>query len=371
MGFRTPLCRVETGATERDHLDEVLTSGEVSHGRFNHLLSQRLSRLVGAPEVCLTSSGYAALHAALSCMGVTGEVIVPSFTFVATVNAVHLVGATPVFADVDPVTRNMTVRTIRAVATPRTRAIVLVHFAGQLCDMDPIMAFARERGIPVVEDCAQALGATYQGRPAGSFGVGCFSFFATKSMTTGEGGCVTTSDAELAGRIRRFIGHGVERDPQVPWRRDCVRPGMNFRMSNLAAAVGVAQFDRLDQFVLARTRVAARYDARLAGVPGVEVPVVLPGNRHCYQMYTICVPPRLRDALVRTLRDGGIEASVHFDPPVHRQSWYRQTAGEPDLPGTDQLAATIVSLPMFSAMRDEDVDDVSDAVARFIRVREG
>lgn len=366
MGFRIPLCRIETGTAERDYLDEVLASGTVSRGKFNDLLSQRLSRQTGQSEVCLTSSGYAALHAALHCLGVTGEVIVPSFTFAATVNAVHLVGATPVFADIDPATRNMTMRTIRAVATPRTRAIMLVHFAGQMCDMDAIMAFAQERDIPVIEDAAQALGASYKGRPAGSFGVGCFSFFATKTMTTGEGGCVTTSDEYLAEQIRRFIGHGIEGDAEVPWRRNCVSPGMNFRMSNLAAAVGVAQIDRLRRLMLARTRVAGLYDSRLAEVPGVNLPVVLPGNEHCFQMYTICVPPNLRDALVRTLRDGGIEASVHFDPPVHRHSWYGRHADDLDLAGTEYLAERIVTLPIFGGMKDAEVDDVSEAVARFM-----
>lgn len=366
MGFRIPLCRIETGAAEREYLDEVLAAGTVSHGRFNDLLSQRLSLQTGQRAVCLTSSGYAALHATLHCMDVTGEVIVPSFTFAATVNAVHLAGATPVFADVDPSTRNMTVHTIRAVVTPRTQAIMLVHLAGQMCDMDAIMAFARDRGIPVIEDCAQALGASYKGRPAGSFGAGCFSFFATKTMTTGEGGCVATSDEDLARRIRRFISHGIERDPEVPWRRNCVSPGMNFRMSNLAAAVGVAQIDRLRGLMLARTRVAARYDSRLSEVPGVEVPAVLPGNEHCMQMYTICVPSDLRDGLVRALRDGGIEASVHFDPPVHRQSWYRRAAGELDLPGTEYLAARIVSLPIFGGMKDAEVDEVSETVARYL-----
>lgn len=379
MGFRIPLCRIETGRAERDYLDEVLASGSVSHGKYNDLLSQRLARQTGQGAVCLTSSCYAALHAVLHCLSVMGEVIVPSFTFAATVNAVHLVGATPVFADIDPATGNMTMQTIRAAATPRTQAIILVYFAGQMCDMDPIMTFAQERGITVIEDAAQALGASHKGRPAGSFGVGCFSFFATKTMTTGEGGCVTTSDEDLAERIRRFIGHGIQRDAEMPWRRDCVSPGMNFRMSNLAAAVGVAQIDRLRHLMLARIRIGGRYDWRLAEVPGVELPVVLPGNRHCFQMYTIRVAPSLRDGLVRTLRDGGIEASIHFDPPVHRQSWYRRLAGELDLAATDHLAASIVSLPIFPAMKDTEVDEVSEAVARYMtpavrpaeRVREG
>ncbi|MCP4602792.1 MAG: DegT/DnrJ/EryC1/StrS family aminotransferase [Proteobacteria bacterium] len=358
MTYQIPLCKIDTNEKELATLANVLASGNISKGRYNHELEQGIERLVGQSDVVLTSSCYGALHAVLHCLGIAGEVIVPSFTFSATVNAIHLTGATPVFADVDPSSRNVTVKTIREEVTSRTKAIMVVHFAGQVCNMGPIMELAAEIGVPVIEDCAQAIGASRDGRQAGSFGIGCFSFFATKGITTGEGGCVATSDRDLADAIRRFIGHGIVRDDARAWRRETVVPGMNFRMSNLAAAIGTVQLAELRRFTEARNWVAQRYSQGLVSVPDVSVPIPEPRSEHAFQMYTICVPSQVRDHLVAHLNSVGIEASVHFSPPVHRHAAYLDTGKASVLPGTDQLADCIVSLPIFPGMTTDEIDTV-------------
>lgn len=362
-----PLCRISTGPEEIEHISKALASGDISSGEYNALFEERMCRALGVPCGVATSSGYGALHAAIHCLKITGDVVVPSFTFAASVNAIVRAGANPVFADVAHSTRNMTAAEILAALTPKTQAIMVVHFAGQVCEMGPIEQIARARGLHLIEDSAQTLGARYRGRAAGSFGVGCFSFFATKNITTGEGGFCATHDPALRDSIRRFIGHGVERDREKPWYRDASEPGMNFRMSNLHAAVGYAQLGRLERMNSRRRQIAAEYHSRLQPVCGVELPATAPGCEHTWQMYTICVDGRIRDGLVAGLRQMGVMASVHFAPAVHRQTAYRDLTGTVTLPVTENLSRTIVSLPIYPDMDTEDVSYVCDSVEQCLK----
>ena len=357
-----PLCRISTGPEEMQYISEVMASGEISTGKFNALFEERMCRILGVAHGVATSSGYAALHAALQCLGITGDVVVPSFTFSASVNAIVRAGANPVFADVDHATRNITAANILASLTPKTQAVMLVHFAGQVCEMGPIEEVLREHNLHLIEDSAQTLGARYCGRAAGSFGVGCFSFFATKNITTGEGGFFSTNDPALREAIHRFTSHGVTRSREMPWYRDTVMAGMNFRMSNLQAAVGYAQLGRLERMNARRRQIAAEYDSRLQRISGIELPVAAPGCEHTYQMYTICVDERLRDRIVADLRQMGVMASVHFAPAVHQQTFYRTITGPVSLPVTEKLSRSILSLPIYPDMSDEEVDYVCYSV---------
>jgi perosamine synthetase len=358
-----PLCEVSVAEEEKAFLVDALASGDVSEGRYNRLFEDGMLQLLDVPYGTATSSCYGALHSVIKCLGITGDVIVPSFTFAASANAIVQAGANPVFADVRYETRNITAENILAAYTPNTEAIMVVHFAGQVCEMEEIDRVARTRGVYLIEDSAQTVGARCGGRQAGTFGIGCFSFFATKNMTTGEGGFVALRDADLHRAIRLLIGHGIKRDATRQWHREAVMPGMNFRMSNLHAAVGYAQLRRLHDLNQRRRRVAAEYDRRLQSLP-VELPITADDCEHVYQMYTICVDERIRDGLVAELRAAGVMATVHFDPPVHLQSFYRERANGICLPATERLARRILSLPIYPSMTGDDIAYVCETLDR-------
>ena len=343
-----PLCRPSITSAEFEAVAEVLRSGWLTHGPKTTEFEERFADSIGVPHAVAMNSCTSALFLALVATGIRGEVILPSFTFVASANAVITAGATPVFAEVDPHTCNLDPGHVASLITPRTEAIMLVHYAGQSCAMDHFMALAARHGLLLIEDCAETIGGTFRGQMAGSFGVGCFSFFPTKNITTGEGGMLTTGDAGIAARVRTLIAHGISRTeaPAQPWQRFASLPGYNFRLSNILAAIGVAQLARIEAMNTARRAHAAALTALLADVPGVTPPYEAAECHHVYQMYVLQTAPWIaRDSLVGRLRAEGIEASVHFDPPVHRQPAH----GRPDLvlPVTEALSRSVVTLPLF------------------------
>jgi perosamine synthetase len=343
----------------------VLESGWLAHGPKNHELEQAFQALTGAPYAVAMNSCTSALQLAIQARGIRGEVIVPSFTFVASVNAIVTAGATPVLVDVDRLTRCIDPEAIAAAVGPRTEAVMVVHYGGQMADMEPIAKLCERHGLALVEDSAEAIGASYRGRPQGAFGDGCFSFFPTKNITTGEGGLLTTHDAELHRKARALIAHGIEsttferEKAERPWLRAATFPGYNFRMSHLLAALGVEQMKRLEEFNEGRRRVAARYLEELAGIEGLELPVIADGRTHVWQMFTVIARDADRTQLLRELRALGIGASVHFDPPVHQQPCYRDAkVGPGGLARTDWLAERIVTLPMDPGLDDADIAHV-------------
>ena len=350
-------------------VQQVLESGWLAHGPKNHELEKQFQALTGAPYAIAMNSCTSALQLAVEARGITGEVIVPSFTFVASANAVVTAGATPVLVDIDPVTRCIDPEAIAAAVGPRTEAVMVVHYGGQLADMEPIAKTCEQRGLALIEDTAETIGATYRGRPQGAFGDGCFSFFPTKNITTGEGGLLTTHDAELHRKARALIGHGIEsttlerEKAERPWLRAATYAGYNFRMSHLLATLGVEQMKRLDEFTAGRCRVAARYLEELAGEGGLELPVVAEGRTHVWQMFTVIVREANRTELLAKLRSVGVGASVHFDPPVHQQPRYRDAkVGPTGLAHTDWVAEHIVTLPMDPGLGDADIDHVVGAM---------
>jgi perosamine synthetase len=349
---------------------DVVRSGWLTHGPCNEELEAAFASYLGVRNAVSLNSCASALHLAILALGITGEIILPSFTFVASANAVVTAGAIPVYADIRYDDCTIDPAAIEAAVTPRTEGIMPVHYAGQACDMDAIMAIARRHGLAVIEDSAENIGGDYRGRKAGTFGVGCYSLYPTKNMTTGEGGMLVTDDDELAATVRTYSGHGVSSSTlareraERPWLRAATRPGYNFRMSNVLAALGVGQLARIDDLNARRRAHAAWYAESMGGIAEIDLPVERPDRGHVWQMYTVKLRGVDRSAFLAGLRARGIEATVHFDPPVHRQPYYAQLldGARPELPVTDEVAESICTLPMFPSMTVEQRELVSDGV---------
>lgn len=371
---QVPLSLPSIGDEERRAVLDVLDSGWLTHGPKNHEFELAFARYHGVGHAVSMNSCASALHVAVEGLGLTGEVIVPSFTWVASANAIVKGGAVPVFADIDEATCNIDPASIEHLITPRTEAIMPVHYGGQTADMTAIMRIAGAHGLAVIEDSAETLGGTHHGTKAGAFAVGCFSFFPTKNITTGEGGMLTTSDAALARRVRSLIGHGVDKSTYErevaakPWFRSASVVGYNFRLSNFQAAMGIAQLAKLDRLNAQRRELARLYNEELGDMQELSVPLEVPGNHHVYQMYTVRVREAARrDALVNFLRDAGVGASVHFSPAVHEMVPYAAHRRMGDLPVTADVASRIVTLPMYPDMHRDDVTYVCEATRRFFR----
>jgi perosamine synthetase len=369
MPERVPLCRPDVGGDEVAAIQEVFASGALSHGPQVAAFEAAFAARVGTRHAVAFNSWTSAAFLVCSYlreMCGPGEVILPSYTFVASANTVAAAGLTPRFAEVDWATHEITAELIEPLVTERTRAIMPVHFAGRPCAMPPIAALAARHGLTVVEDSAECLGAAIDGRQAGSFGVGIFSFYSTKNITTGEGGMVTTDDGDLAEWLRVRLAHGIKkgsytRDGQsLPWYRNAIATGYNFRLSNFQAAMGVVQLSRLDEMNRRRFAVARRYDEAFRNLAVIERPELLDCVLHSYQMYVIKVDAGIRDRLLTALRGAGVEASVHFDPPVHEQSAYRRPGVR--LPVTERLARSSITLPISSVQTDAQTGAVIDAV---------
>jgi perosamine synthetase len=372
--MEVPLCVADISEADISRVTEVLRSGWLTHGPFTKQLEKDFAQYMGVKHAISVNSCASALHLALLALKIRGEVIMPSFTFVATANAAVTAGATPVFVDIHYDTCNIDPSAIESAITTRTEAIMPVHYAGQSCDMDAIMAIARRHSLAVVEDSAETIGGEYRGKKAGTFGIGCFSFYPTKNMTTGEGGMITTEDDNLADRIRAFVGHGIASNTlareraERPWLRAATLPGYNFRLSNIHAALGVGQLGRLDEMNRMRREHAACFSAQLAQYKEVDLPVETDNCYHVYQMYTIKLKGVNRTDFLSELRAHGIGASVHFDPPVHQQPCYENLHRQHPfaLPVTEQVAATIVTLPIFprmtSAQRQHIISNIEVAL---------
>ena len=349
---------------------DVLRSDWLTTGPKVDEFERALADTVGTAHAVAVANGTAALHAAYAALGLGpgDEVVVPALTFAATANAAVYCGATPVFADVDAHTLLVDPAAAEALVGPRTRALVGVDYAGQPCDWDALRAVADRHGLALVADACHALGGTDAGRPVGSLaGLSTFSFHPVKPVTTAEGGAVTTDDADLAARMRTFRNHGITTDHRQraeagAWFYEQVELGFNYRLSDLQCALGITQLAKLGRFVARRSELAARYDELLADVPGAEPLAVRDGVRHAYHLYVVRVPGR--DRVFAALREAGIGANVHY-VPVHLHPYYRRTLGTAEglCPVAEAEAARILSLPLFPAMHDEDVDRVVRALA--------
>lgn len=365
-----PLCIPDIDENEIRAVIEVLKSGWLTHGPKNHELEEMFAEFIGVKHAITMNSCTSALYLTIKALGIRGEVILPSFTFVASANALINAGAKPVFADIEYATCNIDAQSIEEKITENTEAIMVVHFAGQSCDMDPIMEIAQKKGLAVIEDSAETIGGEYKGKKTGSFAVGCFSFFPTKNITTGEGGMLTTDDEKLAEKVRALLGHGISsttfkrEKAERPWFRSASYAGYNFRMSNILAAIGVEQMKKLDLMNQKRREHAAYLNDALKDINEISLPVEIDSRKHVYQMYTIKVENIDRDRFVKELRKKGIYASVHFDPPVHLQPYYMENYLLPDgsLPVTTLVCSRIVTLPMYPGLTQSDLDHIADVI---------
>ncbi len=352
---------------------DVLQSDYLTAGPVVQRFESAFARKVGAQHAIALSSGTAGLHAAMFSAGIGpgDEVIVPAITFVATANAVLFQGGTPVFADVDPETLLVDPDDVVKKISSSTRAIVAVDYAGQPCDYDRLREIAGEFELTLIADACHSLGGMYGNRPCGSLAeINCFSLHPVKPITAGEGGVVTTCDPQIASRIRAFRNHGVETDfrhRQMAGQHfyDMAQLGFNYRLTDFQCALALSQLERLGEFTRRRQQIAARYYQLFREINSVEPLKTQLDVHHAYHLFVVRCG-RHRDALFARLRDAYIGAAVHYRP-VYQHSYYQQRFGNLDFacPNADQLYSEILSLPIFPAMHDYQIDQVATAIRSF------
>jgi perosamine synthetase len=358
---RIPLARPMTSEEELAEVREVLDSGQLSQGPKTAQFEAMVAELVVAEHALATSSCTTALHLALAAAGIGpgDEVLVPDFTFPATANVVVQCGAKPVLVDIDLETYNLDPEDLGRHLSPRTRAIIPVHLFGLAADMDAVRLLAADHGLVTIEDAACALGASYRGQPCGTLGdMGCFSFHARKVITTGEGGMVVTDRTDLAERLQLLRSHGGLRGSG---RFVFEEAGFNYRLSDIHAAVGIAQLRRLPDLVARRRALAGGYRARLADVPGVRLPGDMSYGSHVYQSFVILLDQAAdRDHVVAELSTRGIETTIGTYA-LHAQPFFRRTFDyvPGQLPQSYAAFRHSIALPLFPTMTEEELDTVA------------
>jgi perosamine synthetase len=352
-----PVAEPHLGGRELEYVTEAMTSGWISSiGPFVARFEEELAAVAEARHALAVANGTVGLHLALAVLGVGpgDEVIVPAYTFVASAAAVHYVGATPVFADVDPGNWCLAASEVERLITPRTRAVMPVHMYGHPCDMDAMKEF----GLAVVEDAAEALGARYKGAMAGALGdVGTFSFYGNKTITTGEGGAVLFNDDALADRGRVLRDHAMHPTRRY-WHEEI---GFNFRITNIQAAIGCAQLERVDELLARKRAIARRYREGLGDVPGLQLQVESPWAESSWWMFTLLVEPEFgidRDALAAELRAAKVDSRPGF-VALHELPHF--AAGQ-NLPVSERIGALGLTLPSGTTLTDDDVDYVIESV---------
>lgn len=361
--IRVRMAQPLIGVEERNAVDRVLRSGSLTQGPEVDAFETEFSEIVGGRHCVALNSGTSALHVTLLALGVGpgDEVIVPSFTFAATANAVRLVGAEPVFADIDPQSYCLDPDSIDAVVSPRTAAIMPVHLYGHPADMSRIAAIARRHGLLVIEDAAQAHAASVDGNPVGSIGdAAAFSFYPTKNMTSGEGGMAVFSGDEAARTARLLRNQGMD----VPYENEIV--GFNLRMTDIHAAIGRVQLGRLEQLTRRRRSTAASLSAALEGSDVVQAPVENPRCRHVFHQYTI--RSHRREHFKDLLERAGVESRVFYPTGVHKlPAFTGRSVEEPaHLPETDRASEEVLSLPVGPHVSDSEVEYLTATVSKVV-----
>jgi dTDP-4-amino-4,6-dideoxygalactose transaminase len=384
---KIPFHRPSIGPAERHAVLEVLDSRWLTTGQKSVDFEEAVRARIGCGHAVAVNSATAALHLILEALGIKAgdEVVVPTYTFAACGETVRYLNARPRFADVDPITFNATAATIEAQLRPETKAIMVVHFGGLMADMDPILELARSRKLPVIEDAAHALPCSRDGRQAGTVGTaGALSFYATKTVTTGEGGMLVTDSAEIADRARSMRLHGLTRDAWKrysgggSWYYEIEDVGFKYNLTDLAAAIGLVQLDRAESTRVERERVARRYEQAFAasGIGDlVELPrMPLPNEVHAWHLYPIRLHldrvKATRAETIDRLADAGVGTSVHFIP-LHLHPYYRRTYGYApgDLPVANLQYEREISLPIYPDLTNDEVDYVVGALEGILRPR--
>jgi dTDP-4-amino-4,6-dideoxygalactose transaminase len=375
-----PVALPSVGEAEKRAVLETLESGWVTTGPKSIELARQIAEAAGAAHGLCLNSATGALHLALLAWGIGpgDEVITSTWTFASTANVVLHTGATVVLVDVDDQSLNLSPERVLRAITPRTKAVIAVDFAGQPADYDALIPLCRERGIHLLADAAHSFGAQHRGRPVGALAdATCFSFYAIKNITTGEGGCLVSNDPEFIARAQVLSLHGISKDAWKryssagAWYYEVTVPGFKYNLTDLAAALGLAQLDRWPEFDARRVAIAARYDAAFASVADVRTPFVYPHVHHARHLYTIRLDlARItvdRARFLELLRAENIGTTVNFIP-VHKHPYYRDALGfrSDDFPVAERAYPAIFTLPIYPRMSDADVDDVVTAVKKVL-----
>ncbi len=376
-----PFHRSDVGDEEVAEVVDVLRSGWLTSGPKVREFEREFAAVVGAEYAVAVNSCTAALHLALEAAGIRegDEVLVPTMTFAATAEVVTYFKAKPVLIDCVPDTLNLDTDLIEAAVTNKTRAIIPVHFAGHPCELKPIHSIAQAHNLRVIEDAAHALPARYHGKMIGGISdATCFSFYATKNITTGEGGMITTNNGEWAARMRMMSLHGLSRDAwnrysaQGSWYYEILSPGFKYNLTDIAAALGLAQLKKCDRFWKGRERYAAMYQEGFQGFPEILCPPAAPHVQHAWHLYVIQLNLELlrigRDEFIRQLQEAGVGCSVHFIP-LHLHPYHRDMGGyrPEDFPVSTRVFKHIVSLPLYSKMSEGEINRVIDTVRDLVK----
>ena len=361
-----PIAKPFIGDEEIKEVEAVLRSGFIAQGPKVAEFEEKFAEYIGTRHAIATSSGTTALHVALLCAGIGkgDEVITTPFSFAATANSVLYTGGKPVFVDIDPKTYNINAEQIEDAITDKTKAILPVHLYGQPADMDKICKIAEDHDLKVIEDAAQAHGAIYHGRKVGSIGdMACFSFYPTKNITTGEGGIITTDDDAFDKDARAIRAHGESE------RYEHVTLGYNFRMTDIAAAIGVVQLKRLEEFNEKRIENAEYLTEHIHSIEGIEPPYVAKNVRHVFHQYTVRVADGKRDELKEFLNSEGVGTGVHYPRTIYKQKLYEDLGYTANCPEAEKAAAEVLSLPVNPTLSAEDfgkivsvLQDASDKI---------
>jgi dTDP-4-amino-4,6-dideoxygalactose transaminase len=350
-----PIAKPQIGNEEKNAVVKVLESGVIAEGTKVLEFEKAFAQHVDVKYSIAVNSGTAALHVALLAhqIGDDDEVITSPFTFIATANSILFTGAKPVFADIEEKTFNINPDKILEKITPRTKAIIPVHLFGHPADMKSIGEIAEDYDLIIIEDACQAHAAKFNRKYVGSFGTGAFSFYPTKNMTTGEGGIITTDDAQIYERAKLLKSHGSKQ------RYLHEMLGYNFRMTDIAAAIGIEQLKKLDTFTEARQKNASYLNSRLKDISGIITPIIEKNCEHVFHQYTIRVTEDCkvdRDALIKDLNEKGIGTGVYYPLPVHKQPLYRELGYTDILPVAERMSQGVISLPIHPAVSKDNLD---------------
>jgi perosamine synthetase len=350
-----PIAKPIIGDEEVEEVIKVLRSGFIAQGPKVAEFEEKFAEYIGVNHAVATSSGTTALHLSLLAGGVGpgDEVITTPFTFAATGNSILYVGAKPVFVDINNETYNIDPQMVENAVTDKTKAIIPVHLYGQPADMDSINIIADDNGLLVIEDAAQAHGALYNGKKVGSLGdMGCFSFYPTKNMTTSEGGIITTDNEEMAEKSRVLRAHGESE------RYTHVVLGYNFRMTDIAAAIGVIQLKKLDKFNEKRIENANYLTERINKIEGIKAPYVADNVKHVFHQYTIRVEKSKRDELMEFLSSNDIGTGIHYPKPIYKQKLYQELGFSASCPEAETASSEVLSLPVHPSLGIDDLDKI-------------
>lgn len=345
-----PVAKPILGKEEIREVGKILRSGKLVQGEYVEKFEKEFAKFCGVDFAIATSSGSTALYTSLlaSEIGSGDEVITTPFSFIATANSIISARAKPVFVDIDPRTFNINPKLIEKAITKRTKALLVVHLFGLPADMNQILKIAKRFKLQVIEDSAQAIGADINGKKVGSFGVGCFSFYATKNLTTGEGGMITTSNKSVADKARLIRNHGMTKR----YFNDYF--GFNFRMTEIQAAIGIVQLKKLAQFNTSRALISKYFNKHLKNVAAPFTPA---NFKHAFNQYTIRVAKKSRDEILKKLRKNGIWAEIYYPVPIHKQRIYKDLVKE-GFPETEKASEEVISLPIHPSLKKSDLNKI-------------